>query len=64
MRLGRSSQMCAIGRIIAEVADTDATVLILGLVGGLSLYICLKFLRGVRSEIAASKQKQVEHASA
>src|SRR5439155_259737 len=30
MRLGRSSQMCAIGRIIAEVADTDATVLIRG----------------------------------
>ena len=32
-----------------------ATVLILGLVGGLSLYIFLKFLRGVREELAQKK---------
>ncbi|HEV2446029.1 MAG TPA: sulfite exporter TauE/SafE family protein [Candidatus Sulfopaludibacter sp.] len=33
-----------------------AAVLILGLVGALSLYIFLKFLRGVRAELAAKKR--------
>lgn len=33
-----------------------ATVLILGLVGGLSLYIFLQFVRGVRAELAAEKR--------
>ena len=36
--------------------DTAATILILGLVGALSLYIFLKFLRGVRAELAMKKQ--------
>jgi uncharacterized membrane protein YfcA len=48
---------------VRTLLNNSATVLILGLVGTLSLYIFLKFLRGVRSEIAASRQKQVEHAS-
>ena len=48
---------------VRTLLNNAATVLILGLVGALSLYIFLKFLRGVRSEIAASKQKRVEHAS-
>ena len=32
-----------------------ATVLILGLVGALSLYIFVRFVRGVREELAAKK---------
>jgi len=36
--------------------NSAATVLILGLVGALSLYIFLKFLRGVREELAQKKQ--------
>ena len=36
--------------------DTAATILILGLVGALSLYIFMKFLRGVRAELAMKKQ--------
>jgi len=36
--------------------DEVATVLILGLVGVLSLYIFLRFLQGVRAELAAKKQ--------
>lgn len=39
--------------------DNSATVLILGLVGALSLFIFLKFLQGVRAELAA--KKQLEH---
>lgn len=41
--------------------NTAATVLILSLVAGLALYIFLKFVGGVRAELAA--RKQVEHAS-
>ncbi len=36
--------------------DAAATVLILGLVGALSLYIFVRFLLGVREELAAKKQ--------
>jgi uncharacterized membrane protein YfcA len=35
--------------------DNAATVLILGLVGALSLFILLKFIQGVRAELAAKK---------
>ena len=41
--------------------NSAATVLILSLVAGLALYIFLKFVGGVRAELAA--RKQVEHAS-
>ncbi len=37
--------------------DAAATVLILGLVAGLALYIVAKFLRGVRAELAAARAK-------
>jgi uncharacterized membrane protein YfcA len=39
--------------------DTGATVLILGLVAALSMYILFKFLSGVRAELAAKKVKAV-----
>jgi uncharacterized membrane protein YfcA len=38
------------------VLNTAATILILGLVGALSLYIFLRFIQGVRGELAAKKQ--------
>jgi uncharacterized membrane protein YfcA len=41
------------GRVLLNAA---ATVLILGLVGALSLYIFLRFLHGVREELAVKKQ--------
>jgi hypothetical protein len=41
------------GRVLLDAA---ATVLILGLVGALSLYIFVRFLLGVREELAAKKQ--------
>jgi uncharacterized membrane protein YfcA len=39
----------------ATLLNSAATVLILGLVGALSLYIFLRFLRGVREELAEKK---------
>jgi uncharacterized protein len=46
---------------VRVLMNNAATVLILGLVGTLSLYIFLKFLHGIRAELAA--KKQVAHAS-
>ncbi len=41
---------------ISAAMNTAAAILILGLVGALSLYIFLRFLHGVREELAAKKQ--------
>ncbi len=41
---------------LRTVTDNTAALLILGLVGALSLFILMKFLGGVRAELAARKQ--------
>lgn len=38
--------------------DAGATVLILGLVSGMSIYICIKMVQGVRNELAEKKAAQ------
>jgi uncharacterized protein len=48
---------------LRNLFNQAATVLIFGLVSALSLFIFLKFLAGVKAELAAKKQ-QVTHASA
>lgn len=40
---------------LESISDTAATILILGLVGSLSLYILLKFIKGARAELAAKR---------
>jgi len=40
---------------VSGAMNTSAAILILGLVGALSLYIFLRFIRGVREELAAKK---------
>jgi hypothetical protein len=44
-------------------ADTGATVLILGLVATLAVYIFIKFVTGVREERASLKQAERAHAA-
>ena len=48
---------------VRTVFESAATILILGLVGALSLYIFLKFLHGVREELAM-KHKGLSHIAA
>ncbi len=64
---------CAVSILCKLIASTypawrgflnnTATVLILSLVAGLALYIFAKFVSGVRAELAAREQKQMEHTS-
>lgn len=47
---------------ISALCNVAATVLILGLVAGLSIFIFIKFVRGVREELAMKRQ-QSDHVS-